>query len=242
MRREKKSSGRREHRVHEFADQKDSDPFEKPSVTVDIAVCTFFEKELRVLLVKRNQAPFKDSWAIPGGFVSIEKKESLEDAAKRKLKEETGIDNVFLEQLKTYGDPERDPRMRVITVAYYALVPHTDLNESMRFLSISDEIQWFSFDALPDVLAFDHAQILTDLLMRLRGKISYTPIAFSLIQKHFTWAQLQDVYENILGKKLLTPNFRRKLLSMYTIKELEEKKRTKGRPSSLLEFVGEREF
>jgi 8-oxo-dGTP diphosphatase len=216
----------------------DKNAYEKPSVTVDVAVCTIFNKSLQVLLVKRSLAPFKQYWAIPGGFVSIEKKESLEEAAWRKLKEETGIEDVYLEQLRTYGEPLRDPRMRIITVAYFALVPYSNLANS----SFAENTSWFALNNLPDKLAFDHKDILSDLLTRLRGKISYTPIAFSLLEKQFTWAELQNVYEIILGKELLTPNFRRKLLSMYEIKELDTKKKTKGRPSTLLSFEGEKDF
>lgn len=218
----------------------DTGAYEKPSVTVDVAVCTIFNDSLQVLLVKRSFPPFKNYWAIPGGFVSIEKKESLEEAARRKLKEETGIEEVYCAQLKTYGDPLRDPRMRVITVAYFALVPwsHLSANNSIP----GENTAWFPLEHLPEKLAFDHGTILSDLLTRLRGKISYTPIAFSLIEKQFTWTELQEVYEIILGKKLLSPNFRRKLLSMYRIKELMEKKRTKGRPSTLLEYEDEKEF
>lgn len=220
----------------------DENAYDRPAVTVDVAVCTIFNNSLQVLLIKRTFAPFKHYWAIPGGFVGIQQKESLENAARRKLKEETGIENVFLEQLKTYGEPSRDPRMRVITVAYYALVPYSNLPAPRVQSSSTEEICWFPFENIPNRLAFDHTEILTDLLNRLRGKISYTPIAFSLLERQFTWAELQEVYEIVLGKKLITPNFRRKLLSMYQIEELEKKKKTKGRPSKLLVFKGEKEF
>jgi 8-oxo-dGTP diphosphatase len=228
--------------LQDDASNYDTNAYQKPSVTVDITVCTVINSSLQVLLIKRLYAPYKNQWAIPGGFVNIEHKESLEEAARRKLEEETGIGNVFLEQLKTYGEPQRDPRMRVITVAYYALVPFSSLSNNVTISTKSECIQWFPFENLPNNLAFDHANILYDLLDRLRGKISYTPIAFNLLEKHFTWTELQEIYEIVLGKKLLTPNFRRKLLSMYNIKELSEKKKTKGRPSSLLEFEGEKEF
>jgi 8-oxo-dGTP diphosphatase len=218
----------------------DKDAYEKPSITVDVAVCTIFNGSLQVLLIKRAFPPFKNYWAIPGGFVSIEKMESLEEAAQRKLEEETGIEGVYFEQLKTYGEPSRDPRMRVITVVYYALAPYRQLSSIES--GSSDQTKWFPLEGIPEKMAFDHTTILTDLLTRLRGKISYTPIAFSLIDGQFTWTELQEVYEIILGKKLLTPNFRRKLLSMYHLKELEGKKRTKGRPSTLLTFQGEKEF
>jgi 8-oxo-dGTP diphosphatase len=226
--------------LNDDASNYDQDAYEKPSVTVDVAMCTIFNNSLQVLLIKRSFSPFKNYWAIPGGFVSIEKKESLEEAAKRKLQQETGIENVYFEQLKTYGEPSRDPRMRVITVAYYALVPYPQL--SVITPASSEDTKWFSLDCPPEKMAFDHKSILADLLTRLQGKISYTPIAFSLLEKQFTWTELQEVYEIILGKKLLAPNFRRKLLSMYHLKVVEGKKKTKGRPSTLLEFGGEKEF
>jgi 8-oxo-dGTP diphosphatase len=216
--------------------------YERPSVTVDIAVCSIIDKELKVLLIQRDIEPYLNEWAIPGGFVSIERKESLEDAARRKLREETGMEGVFLEQLKTYGDPFRDPRMRVITIAYYALIPFSKIKSFNIEHEMSTSSGWFSLNALPEHLAFDHSVILKDLLVRIQGKIMYTPIAFSLVDKHFTWSELQEIYEIILGKKLITPNFRRKLLSMYTISELEQVKRTKGRPSKYLVFEGEKEF
>lgn len=218
----------------------DKNAYEKPSVTVDVAICTIFNSKLQVLLIKRLSPPFRNYYAIPGGFVSIEKKESLEDAAKRKLSDETGIGDVYLEQLKTYGDPSRDPRMRIITVAYYALVPYIKIQNCVP--EAAKNASWFPLTECPQKIAFDHKTILSDLLNRLRGKIAYSPIGFSFVDEKFTWTELQDVYEIILGKKLLTPNFRRKLLSMYNITELDEKKKTRGRPSSLLIYAGEKEF
>lgn len=229
-------------RLHDDTVNRDAYVYEKPSVTVDVAVCTVFNNSLQVLLVKRRNAPFENFWAIPGRFVSIERRESLEEAAKRTLKQATGIEEVFLEQLKTYGDPLRDPRMRVITVAYYALVPYSKVASIDSDKLASKNASWVPLCELPQELAFDHGAILQDLLARLRGKISYTPIAFSLVDQRFTWAELQQVYEIILGNTLLTPNFRRKLLSMYHITEPGGKKKTRGRPSTYLSFEGEKEF
>ncbi|MBN1601331.1 MAG: NUDIX hydrolase [Chitinispirillaceae bacterium] len=226
--------------LREDSSNYDKDAFEKPSVTVDVAVCTILDNKLHVLLIRRPFPPFKNYWALPGGFVNIEKKESLEDAARRKLEEKTGIENVYFEQLKTYGEPSRDPRMRIITVAYYALVPSSHFKTVEA--SSPEEPRWFPLDCLPEKIAFDHRTILFDLLIRLRGKISYSPIVFSLLENKFTWTELQSAYEIILGKKLLAPNFRRKLLSMYNLKEIEEKQKTKGRPSTLLVFENEKEF
>jgi len=212
--------------------------YKKPSVTVDVIVCTIKNDDLFVLLIKRKYPPFKNFWAIPGGFVNIDLQESLEDAATRELEEETNVKNIYIEQLKTYGDPYRDPRSRIITVVYFALVPENKIDQ--QFLKAKDdakEIDWFSINNLPD-LAFDHRKIIEDLKTRIQGKISYTPIAFEFLPKRFTWKELQNTYEVILNKKLLTSNFRRKIKSMYVIKDIKkEKSTTKGRPSRLLEFV-----
>src|SRR4030042_4622577 len=142
--------------------------FPKPSVTVDIVVFTIENDELKVLLVKRKLNPFKDKWAIPGGFVRI--KESLEDAAKRELEEETGVKDVYLEQLYTFGDPERDPRGRVITVAYMALINSEKIN--LKATTDASEAKWFPVKKIPD-LAFDHKKIFDYSLKRLRWKFEY---------------------------------------------------------------------
>ncbi len=188
--------------------------FEKPSVTVDIVVFTIKEKELKVLLVKRKIEPFKDRWAIPGGFVRIN--ESLEEAAKRELEEETGVKDVYLEQLYTFGDPKRDPRGRVITVAYMALVN----SENIKLHATADvsEAQWFTFMKMP-VVAFDHKKILEYAFRRLRWKFEYTTVAFSLLPKRFTITQLQNIYQIVFNKKFDKRNFRKKILSLNIIKE-----------------------
>jgi len=208
--------------------------YEKPSVTCDIAICTIMNKELKVLLIKRKHPPYQDKWALPGGFVDLPARETLEETAARELHEETGLKDIFIEQLKTYGDPDRDPRMRIITVAYYALVPH----DKIGLIEAGDdaaEAQWFSLRKLPE-LAFDHKIILYDVLNRLVGKISYTPVAFNLVPKEFTWRELQTVFEAILGRKFIVPDFRASILSKYDIKVLDKKRKMegKGRPSNLL--------
>jgi len=218
-----------------------SDSYEKPSVTVDIVICTIVRDDLRVLLIKRKYPPFRDHWALPGGFVNIEHKQTLEETAARELQEETGLENIYFEQLKTYGDPDRDPRMRIITVAYFALVPHSELiKQRIQAKDDAKDYKWLSFSKLPtEILAFDHKQILQDTLDRLRGKISYAPLAFNFLQKKFTWMQLQKVYEVILGKKLVTPNFRRKMRSTYMITAHRSKqKKSSGRPPKLFSFNG----
>lgn len=225
--------------LNEDASNYDSEAFEKPSVTVDMCICSIIKSDLKVLLIKRKYPPYRGYWAIPGGFVDLPKKETLEKTAARELGEETGLKNIYIEQLKTYGDPDRDPRMRIITVAYFALVPYNSLkNQNIKADDDAEDVGWFSLRKLPKKLAFDHKKILNDLLIRLVGKISYTNIAFSLLPVRFTWSELQKVYEIVLGKSLIAPNFRRKIRSMYNLKKLETKKEKKaGRPPIYLKYI-----
>jgi len=222
----------------------DESAYKKPSVTVDIAICTVNEEKVWVLLLKRENPPFKGHYAIPGGFVDVESSENLKQTAERELREETGIEDVYLEQLKTYGHPDRDPRMRIITVAYFALVPYGKLKgKTFQGEDYEGDTAWFPLDKLPGKMAFDHRKILQDLRERLRGKVSYTPIAFSLLPKEFTWSELQSVYEILLSRNLISPPFRRKIHSMYKIKRLNRKKKnTTGRPSELLVYDGMKSF
>ncbi len=202
--------------------------FEKPSVTIDVVVFTIQNEDLKVLLVKRNIEPFKGKWAIPGGFVRID--ESLEDAAKRELQEETGVKNIYLEQLYTFGDPKRDPRGRVITVSYLALVN----SEKIKLKAATDvsDAQWFSVKKLPN-LAFDHKKILDYALKRLRWKFEYTTVAFSLLGEKFTLSELQKIYEIMFHKKFDKRNFAKKILSLKILKEEGIKKDVSHRPPML---------
>ncbi|MDP2908359.1 MAG: NUDIX domain-containing protein [Nanoarchaeota archaeon] len=195
----------------------DASKFERPSVTVDVILFTVKDDDLKVLLVKRNVDPFKDMWAIPGGFVKID--ESLEDAAKRELLEETNVRDVYLEQLYTFGDPKRDPRTRVITAAYFALVNA----EKFKLKASTDvkDVNWFSMFDLPE-LAFDHKKIVEYALKRLRWKMEYTTVAFSLLPEKFTLTQLQKIYEIILDKSLDKRNFRKKIKALELVKEVQE--------------------
>lgn len=219
----------------------DKDAYEKPSVTVDIAICTIIDEELKVLLIKRKYPPFRNRWAIPGGFVDVDSAETLEQTAERELEEETNLKGIYIEQLKTYGDPDRDPRLRVITVAYFALLP-VDQISSVKAGDDAKEAAWFSISDLPE-LAFDHHLILDDLLCRLRGKILYTPIGFQLVPEQFTWTELQTTYEIILSRKLIASNFRRKIKSMYEIEECRATKKlnSAGKPPKYLKFIKEKE-
>jgi len=191
--------------------------YERPSVTVDCVVFGLDEKELRIMLIKRAAEPFMNKWALPGGFIHMD--ENLEYAAKRELKEETGIDKVFLEQLYTFGDVNRDPRGRVVTVAYYALV---NLSEHKITASTdAAKAAWFSIDDMPD-LAFDHGKIIEMAVRRLTNKVRYEPIGFELLPKKFTLTQLQSLYEIILEQKLDKRNFRKRILSMDLLVPLDE--------------------
>lgn len=206
--------------------------YPRPALTVDCVVFGFTGDSLQVLLIRRGIAPFSGSWALPGGFVHME--ETLDQAARRELEEETHLQNVFLEQLYTFGTPARDPRGRVISVAYYALVrpdQHPATGDSD-----AAEAAWYPLEKLPP-LAFDHAQILSTALDRLRGKIRYQPVGFELLPKKFTLGQLQALYEAILGRAIDKRNFRKKLLAFdFLVPTGEFTTGTAHRPARLHRF------
>ncbi len=213
----------------EFLASYNPDQYKKPSVTADILVFTMNESHsLELLLIKRGGHPFAGKWAIPGGFVNLE--ESVDDAAKRELQEETGVSDIYLEQLYTFGEVDRDPRMRVISVAYIALVPKEklqfaagdDASEAKLFeISLDNwELKFKSEDGTKlnvNDLAFDHEKIIQMGLKRLAGKLDYTDIAFELLEdKHcFSIYELQQIHEAIKGKALNASNFRRVFKSRY---------------------------
>lgn len=204
--------------------------YPQPSVTADLVIFTFKDNDLKVLLVKRGVEPFKDKWALPGGFVRID--ESLEDAAKRELKEETGVREVYLEQLYTFGDLNRDPRGRVITVSYMALVDSSEID--IKASTDASEVEWVSAKKLDSMkLAFDHKKILKYALKRLKWKFEYTPIAFSLLPKKFTLPQLKKIYDIVFNKKFDKRNFYKKILSLDILKEQGVKKDVSHRPPTL---------
>lgn len=206
--------------------------YARPSVTVDIVIFTIADDDLKVLLIRRAADPFKGRWALPGGFVEIN--ESLDHAAARELQEEVGVTNVYLEQLYTFGDTNRDPRGRVISVAYFALIDA----EKQRIVAASDaaHTEWQSVFQ-PPRLAFDHKQILDYAVWRLRNKIEWTTVGYELLPKKFTLSELQRVYEIILQRPVDKRNFRKKILAQGQIRELEE---TRGdvahRPARLYSF------
>ncbi|WP_297522449.1 NUDIX domain-containing protein [uncultured Clostridium sp.] len=283
----------------EFLEKYDAISYERPSVTVDMVLFTLGEKqkdtlgrknkekELKILLIKRGEHPFIDKWAIPGGFVKIG--ESLGAGVQRKIKEETGLDDIYFEQLYTWGDVDRDPRMRIISASYMALVNNKQLKRNIE----TDEIAWFSvkkistgkqkisskeihynyrvslineernivinYDLIEKIimrdfdrevcyeykavdgenlLAFDHLKIIDYALERMKNKAQYTPIAFSLLPKLFTLTELQQVYEILLGRELIKPNFRRWVNKL--VEETDEtKKEGAHRPSRLFKLKKE---
>jgi len=203
-------------------------------VTVDIVIFTIQQGVLKVLLVKRRIDPFIGQFAIPGGFVLED--EDLEQAALRELREETGVSDVYLEQLYSFGKPDRDPRGRVVTVAYFALI---SADRKLKAGSDAAEAAWYAMNDLPP-LAFDHATILDYALERLRNKLEYTTVGFQLLPRKFTLTELQEVYGAILGKELDKRNFRRKMLALKILKPLPEYRRGGQRPAQLYRFVAAR--
>jgi 8-oxo-dGTP diphosphatase len=193
--------------------------YPRPALTVDCVVFGLDEADLKVLLVQRDLPPFKDRWALPGGFVRME--ESVDDAARRELREETGLtlNDLYLEQLYTFGDLGRDPRGRVVSVAYYALVNLAD--HRVQAATDARDAAWFSVSDTPS-LAFDHDEILAAALERLKGKVRYQPIGFELLPPKFTLSQLQRLYETVLERQLDKRNFRKKILSMGVLVETDE--------------------
>lgn len=236
--------------------------FPRPSVTVDLVVFTVLDKLLHVLLVRRNEHPFKGRWALPGGFVRVgpdrkNQGEDLDAAAHRELLEETGLShsasaNVFLEQVRTFGKPGRDPRMRVISVAYYALVRPT-LVPLIRAGGDVSHAKWFDVAELssgkggrkakdgPRVeLAFDHAEIIDAALDRMRADLDRTAISFELVPETFTIQELRAVHEAIRGEPLDPGNFRKRFLRMIedgVIEPTRGKRPTASKPASVYRFV-----
>ena len=208
--------------------------YPRPSVTVDMILFAFQHDELTVLLIRRTHPPFEGKWALPGGFVG--EKEDLYDAALRELKEETNVSNVYLEQLYTFGQPGRDPRARVITVAYFALLSASEAEQqAIHGGSDVGEAAWWNIYALPE-LAFDHERILDYALQRLRWKLEWTALGFLLLPKEFTLSELQKVYETVLHEPLDKRNFRRKILSAGVLEATGNMRAGDHRPAKLYRF------
>ncbi|MFZ5896034.1 MAG: NUDIX hydrolase [Myxococcota bacterium] len=191
--------------------------YPRPALCVDTVVFGYDDGVLRVLLIERGLPPFKGSWALPGGFVRVG--ESLDTAARRELEEEASVRDVYLEQLYTFGDPKRDPREHVVSVAYFALVKSS--SHQVEASTDASNAKWFNVTRLPE-LAFDHRAIVDTALERLRGKIRYQPIGFELLPERFPLRALQSLYEAIAGAPVDKRNFRKKVLSMGLLHELDE--------------------
>lgn len=203
-------------------------------VTVDVVAFSVQQSSLEVLLIKRKYDPFRSSWALPGGFITDEDR-SVEDAAARELVEETNVSKVHLEQLYTFGDQGRDPRGRVVTIAHLALMRAPDVE--LKASTDASGVAWWPIKELPS-LAFDHAEIIDYAFQRLKYKIEYTAAAFKLLPDKFTLRDLQNVYEVILEREIDNRNFRKKLLTLEIVEELDEMtQQMSHRPARLYRFA-----
>jgi 8-oxo-dGTP diphosphatase len=238
-----------EREEQQFLAAYDASKFPHPSVSVDVALVTADEGRLRALLIERSEHPHRGRWSLPGGFVQID--ESLDAAAARVLETKAGVTGIFLEQLYTFGEPDRDPRTRVISVAYYALVDTAKLTVQRaadnRVELATLHVPWpgerggpvdalnGQGSALP--LAFDHADILGLVVKRLRGKLDYAPLGFELLPKKFTLRQLQAIHETILGRRLNKDSFRRRMLASGLVAATGEREAEVGhRPAERYRF------
>ena len=204
-----------------------------PAITADVVILTIRNKQLQVLLIERKSAPFQGKWALPGGFLDLN--ETLRQCASRELQEETGVSGVFLEQLYTFGSPERDPRERVVSGAYYALIPSDRLH--LRAATDAAAVGWYAMDNLPE-LGFDHGKIIAVAQQRLIAKLDYSTIAFQFMPGEFTLSELQSVYEIILNAELDKRNFRKWVLALEQIEETgKERKDGAYRPAKLYRLI-----
>ena len=198
-----------------------------PAVTTDCVIFGFDDRELQVLLIERGIEPFKGKWAFPGGFLNMD--ETAGEGAMRELKEETGLENAYIEQFNTYSEPGRDPRERVITIAHYALVRIQEVKGG----DDAAKAQWFPIDEVPQ-LAFDHDKILRDAMRKLRERIHFEPIGFELLPEKFTMRELQILYESILGVKFDRRNFAKKMMHYELLNQLDETVRPTAKRDALL--------
>ena len=198
-----------------------------PAVTTDCVIFGFDGSELQVLLIERGIEPFKGKWAFPGGFLNMD--ETAGEGALRELKEETGLENAYIEQFNTYSEPGRDPRERVITIAHYALVRIQEVKGG----DDAAKAQWFPIDEVPQ-LAFDHDKILRDAMRKLRERIHFEPIGFELLPEKFTMRDLQILYESILGVKFDRRNFAKKMMHYELLNQLDETVRPTAKRDALL--------
>ena len=200
-------------------------------VAVDLIIFTVSDDSLKVILIQMKKIPFTGKWAFPGGLIGDD--ESIDNAAKRELKEKTGVADVYLEHLYTFGDVERDPYGRVVSVSYFALIPSENIN--LKTIDKYFDIGWFDITNLPE-LAYDHKKIAAYALKRLQWKVEYANVVYSLLPRYFSLTEMQKVYEVILGRKLDRRNFHRKVKSLGIIKPANKKQIGKHRPAQLYEF------
>lgn len=217
-------------------EKKFSYEYPHPAVTVDCVIFGFDGEHLNILLIERGIEPFKGCWAIPGGFIRMD--ETAEEAANRELQEETGVKDVFMEQLKAFSGVYRDPRERVITIAFYALIKQSDY----KVIGGDDasKAQWFKLNEIPE-LAFDHDIIIREAITQLKEKIHFEPIGFELLGHKFTMTQLQTLYEAIMDTKFDRRNFNKKMISLNYLNPLDEKEEnTNHRAARYFSFNNEK--
>jgi len=205
--------------------------YEHAVIAVDVVIFTVEEGKLKTLLIKMKKSPYEKSWAMPGGLVGGG--ESVDDAAKRHLEDKTGVKDIFLEQLYTFGEVDRDPFGRVVSVAYFALIPSAGIK--LKTTADYQDVAWFDIKKIPP-LAYDHQKILDYAWRRLRAKLGYTNIVCNLLPDEFTLSQLQNAYELILDKKIDKRNFRKKILSLGLVKKIGKKTKDAHRPAEIFAF------
>ena len=217
----------------EFLDNYTIHDFEVPLTSVDMAIFTVRDEELKVLLVKRAQHPALGKWALPGGFINLKQDKTLGDTARRKLKEKTGVDTPYLEQVETFGSADRDPRGWSVTVSYLALIASEDIllskdesSEEVTWVAVNDEAEQFD-------LAFDHQQVLQSCYERLKGKVQYTSLPVNLLPSEFTLTELQKTFEIILDNTVEKKSFRRRITDADILEETGTMKTGSNRPAKL---------
>ncbi len=206
-------------------------------IAVDAVVFAYNRDKLKILLIKRGIEPFLSKWALPGGF--LRKNESLEDAVKRELKEETNVNDIFLKQLHTFSSPERDPRERVVTTAYYALV--SPESYTIKADTDASDVKWFYLNDLPE-LAFDHNEIIKTAISKLRKDIEFYPVGFELLPEFFTLVDLQKLYETIFNRKIDKRNFRKKLFKTGLIIETGKFDTENGKKPAKLYYFDKKKY
>ncbi len=232
-----------------FLREYDPGQFERPAVATDVVLLSAVDGALHTLLLHRDQYPDLGKWALPGGFVGME--EGIDAAARRVLKTKAGLEDFYIEQLATFGEPTRDPRMRVISISYYALVEHRRLEQALRMVEalrlgrisvpwegeLGGPVEVTDLQGAPVAMAFDHAEIIGTAVKRMRGKLNYAPVGYPLLPEMFTLRDLQAVHETILGRPVNKDSFRRRMLASGELKGSGQKEGAAGhRPAELYRF------